>query len=140
MNGSRLKKIARTAALFLRKNALTEIGLVSIFFFFFAASATFLDTKIGQDLDPDTGKEWWTLSFETRNPSSLEFAIENHSENTDFSYEVTRDKFVQGGGTVSVERGERKTIIPSGSGDTAGRTAISVESGDGSKKSIYRER
>lgn len=140
MNGSRLKKITRTAALFLRKNALTETGLVSIFFLLFATSVIFLDTKIGRDLDPDTDKEWWTLSFETRNPSSLEFAIENHSENTDFSYEVTRDRIVLDEGAVSVGRGERKTITPSGSGDTAGRTTITVESGDDSKKSVYRER
>lgn len=151
MNGNRLKKnIGKTVASALsgtrrtyasfRKNILTEAGLVSTFLVVFAASALFLDTKIGRDLDPDSGKDWWTLSFETRDPGSLGFAIENHSGNTDFSYEVTRDKIVLDKGTVSVERGERKTVIPSGNGDTAGRTTIVVEPQDGSKKSVYRER
>lgn len=151
MNGNRLRKIggsarerfrsgARNTSSFLREKTFTEIGLVSIFLASFVTSGIFLDMKISRDLDPDIGKEWWTLSFEARNPSSLEFAIENHSENTDFSYKVTRDKIVQGGGTVSVERGGRKTVIPSGNGDTEGRTIITVESGDGSKKAIYRER
>jgi hypothetical protein len=140
MNGSRSKKIGRAVTLFLQKNALTETGIVSIFFLLFSASMIFLDTKIDQDLDPDIGKEWWTLSFETRDPSSLEFAIENHSGSTDFSYEVTRDKIILDEGAVSVKRSERKIIIPSGNGDTAGRTTVIIESGDGSKKSIYRER
>lgn len=151
MNANRLKKnvagilatalsgTRRTYASF-RKNALTETGLVSIFLILFAASTLFLDGKIGQDLDPDSGKDWWVLSFEDRNPGSLGFTIENHSGNTDFSYEVTRDKVVLDEGTVSVERGGRKTVVPSGNGDTAGRTTIVVESADGSKKSVYRER
>lgn len=151
MNGNRLKKIigktiasalsgARRAHVSFRENALTEAGLVSAFLVLFASSALFLDAKIGRDLDPDTGKDWWTLSFETRNPGSLGFAIENHSDDTEFSYEITRDRIVLDKGTVSVEKGERKTIIPSGNGDTAGRTTIVVEAKNGSKKSVYRER
>jgi len=151
MNGNRLKKIVentvalllsgiRRAYAFLRKNAPTEAGLVSMFLILFAVSALFLDTKISRDLDPDTGKNWWTLSFETRDPDSLEFTIDNHSESTEFSYKVTRDKVVQGEGAASVEKGEQKVTTPSGNGDTTERTIITVESKDGSKKSIYHER
>jgi hypothetical protein len=151
MNGNSLKKIVsglaagsvsetRRGISFLRTHALTEAGLVTVFLLLFAGSAIFLDTKIGRDLDPDIRKEWWTVSFETRDPSDLSFAIENHSGKTGFSYLVTRDKIIIDGGTVSVAGGERKIVFPSGTGDTAGRTLIIVESEDGSKKSVYRER
>lgn len=151
MSGNSLKKIienivtlfvseTRRIVSFLRTRALTETGLISVFLLLFAGNILFLDMKIGNDLDPNTDKSWWTLSFETRNPDSLEFAIENHSENTHFSYEVTRNKIILDKGAASVMRGERKNISPHGIGDIAGRTLITIESEDGSKKSIYRDR
>ena len=150
MNGNCLKKIIRSSAKatapsakrlfeFLRVRAFTEAGIVSIFLLLLSVSMLFLDVKIGQDLDADTGKNWWTLSFETRAPDSLTFAIENHSEKRDFSYSIVRDKVTIDSGTVSVETGERKKVMSKESAE-AGRTTILVEGSDGSKKSIYRER
>ncbi len=151
MNGNKRKNIkfqARAAALvrafrsavsFLRANILTEAGILATFFVLFASSILFLDMKIGRDLDPDIGKNWWAVSFEDRDPWSVAFSIENHSDRDGFSYSVSRNKIVLDAGTVSIGKGERKIIAPKEDGGI-GRTTITVESDDGSKKSIYRER
>lgn len=151
MNGNRYKKIimslftktlfqGRRAYAFLKGRVLTETGLVTISLTLLATSVLFLDTKIGRDLDPDSGKDWWALSFETRDPDSLSFAIDNHSDSPEFSYEITRDKVVLDEGTVPVRKGERKIVSLTVDNLTAGRTVITVESEDGSRKSVYRER
>jgi hypothetical protein len=151
MNGNKYKKIVaslftktlsqgRRAHAFLRNRMLTEAGLVTVSLILFSASTLFLDAKIGRDLDPDSGKDWWTLSFETRDPGSLSFAIDNHSDSPEFSYEIARDKVVLDQGTVPVRKGERKIVSLPINNDTAGRTVITVESEDGSLKSVYRER
>jgi hypothetical protein len=45
---------------------------------------------------PDAGKNWWTISFADPGAKSLNFTIENHSDQTAFHWEMlSQNKKVQ---------------------------------------------
>lgn len=95
--------------------------------------------EVNRELDPNDGKNWWTLAFESRDAGSLSFTIENHSGSTVFTYSVSHDKDIVDSGNLTLEKGGRKTISPP-TNAVAGRTIITVTASDGSKKEIYRDR
>jgi len=117
-----------------------ESFLVFALLMFFLASATFLSVKISSDLSLDNGKSWWALSLDDPKGTSLDFTVDNHSANVHFSYAVTNGKTILGSGTVSVPKGEQKTISPSISGVMTGRESVTVTTDDGKKKEVYREK
>lgn len=113
-------------------------SLIAIFILLFIGSALFLFWRNDTELDPNSGKSWWILSFAApENLASLTFTIENYSDNTEFQYEVIANKQKIGNETFEVKRGEKKTLTPAVSAHPETRTSIIVTTGK-EKKEIYR--
>jgi len=106
---------------------------------FFVIASGGLFSRIDHGLDPDYGKNWWTLAFETRDPASDAFIIENHSAAARFTYTVSHDGNTLKTGTVTIDKGKNATVSPETPVE-AGRTSVSITADDGTKKEIYRER
>ncbi|MEI7749800.1 MAG: hypothetical protein WCJ25_02250 [Candidatus Moraniibacteriota bacterium] len=123
----------------LRRRASGDAVTVFAVIAFFVIASGVLFSQIDRGLDPNYGKNWWTLSFETRDPASDAFIVENHSSATRFTYTVSRDGTALKTGTVTLEKGKDATVSPEVPVD-AGRTSVSVTANDGTKKEIYRER
>lgn len=120
----------------------SEKTLVIVFCALFATSALFLFWKNDHELDPNLGKNWWTLSFAApEDPKSLFFTIENHTTGSTFSYDLsyrsTPDKEISYQESVIVAPGETKTITPDIAAPENTRTSITVTAG-AEKKTIYR--
>lgn len=105
----------------------------------FALATGALFVRIGNAFDPDIGKDWWTLSFDSRNVASSSFMIENHSKATRFTYTVSRGGTTLATGTLSLAKGDTRAV-PTDIAADSGRTSVSVIADDGTKKEIYRER
>lgn len=112
--------------------------LIIIFLSLFVASTFFLFSRNVSELDPDNGKSWWTLSFTSlENPRSLDFIVENFSDNTRFEYEVVADKETLAKDSFELNRGEKKTVTPNITARPDTRTSIIVTTRK-EKKEIYR--
>ncbi|HWQ59969.1 MAG TPA: hypothetical protein VN420_02370 [Candidatus Fimivivens sp.] len=105
----------------------------------FSIAVGILFFGIERAFDPDRGKDWWTLSFETRNADSSSFLVTNHSKATRFTYTVTRGGSTLSTGDLSVAKGDTRLVTPDVVPDS-GRTSVSVSADDGTKREIYRER
>lgn len=121
------------------KHIAPETALASLFLALFVVSAAFLSWKIDRDLDPDHGKEYWVVAFEERGRLSSRFFIENHSDETEFTYSVSGSGSALASGTVRVARGEKR-IVDLSVPNIVGRIIVTVEDGERKKKSIYLER
>lgn len=116
----------------------SEKHLVIIFSALFLMSASFLFWQNERELDPDQGKDWWTLSFiNPQDTENLDFVIENHSTGTVFQYQILSDKIIKQEGTVEVNLGASKTVTPGITTTDESRTAIIVTR-EKEKKEIYR--
>lgn len=120
----------------------SEKNIVLLFCILFTMSASFLFWQNKRELDPNQGKSWWTLSFaEPQDENSLAFTITNHTNQSEFSYEVyntmTPDKTILSRDTVIVPPGETKTITPQFVRNPDFRTSITVTT-DTEKQEIYR--
>lgn len=112
--------------------------LIAIVLALFAASALFLFWQNARELDPDQGKNWWTLSFASpKQADNLAFTLENHSDQTVFRYTISADRKTIAEDAFTVQRGETITITPTLTAQVGERTTISV-SGSKDKKEIYR--
>lgn len=112
--------------------------LILICITLFAASALFLFWQNERELDPDREKDWWTLSFALPgNPASLDFTVENHSDNTRFRYSIIADDETLDEAAFEVRRGEKITFTPSALIQPDTRTRVIVTAMD-QKKEIYR--
>ncbi len=112
--------------------------LILTFITLFAASALFLFWQNERELDPEQGKNWWMLSFTVPgNQESLDFTVENHSDNTKFRYSIIADDETLAEATFEVPRGEKITITPSALIQPDTRTRVIVTAMD-QKKEIYR--
>ncbi|MEI8096707.1 MAG: hypothetical protein WCG73_01220 [Candidatus Moraniibacteriota bacterium] len=112
--------------------------LILISILLFISSAFFLFWQNDRELDPDLGKNWWTLSFSLPNqPESLGFIVENHSDQTKFSYEIAVGKEIILKEMFTAKHGESTTITPPSIKKQSGRVKITVMAGT-EKKEIYR--
>ncbi len=112
--------------------------LILTFITLFVASALFLFWQNERELDPEQGKNWWTLSFALpSNQESLDFTVENHSDNTKFRYSIIADDETFAEATFEVPRGGKITITPSVLIQPDTRTRVIVTAMD-QKKEIYR--
>ena len=119
-------------------NPMLHKTLIAFSGFLFACSALFLFWQNERELDPDRNKSWWTLSFAAPQTSTdLSFTIMNHSDQTEFRYEVTASKEVLATETFSVDRGAELTITPALTAEPDKRTTVTVSTEKG-KKEIYR--
>jgi len=76
----------------------------------FVISSVFLFWKSDQGLNPDYQKDWWVISFQDAKNADLSFAIENHSANNNFSWEIISEKETLQKSDIAVARGEKKNI------------------------------
>lgn len=116
----------------------SEKCLILIFCLLFFSSSLFLFGRNVRELNPDQGKSWWTLSFATpQDQTSLAFTIENHSDTTEFLYQITADKKTLFEENISVERGQQTVVRPTLVPQQNLRTSIIVTAKN-EKKEIYR--
>lgn len=105
----------------------------------FSVATGVLFFRVDRGLNPDFRKNWWTLSFETRDSGSSQFIIENHSSATRFTYTISHDKDTISNGELTVAQGGHETVSPPVV-LLSGRTIVTVTADDGTRKEIYRER
>ncbi len=118
---------------------MTEKRLLASLFVLFALSAAYLFSVNERGLDPDTGKNWWSLSFaEPAKQSSLVFIISNHTATDEFRYTVSADEQTLAEGKIVVEPGNDMTHVPPVNFmPQSGRITITVTH-DGNEEMIYR--
>lgn len=84
--------------------------IISLILALFIISSIFLFWKNERGLNPDYQKDWWAISFQDAQNDNLSFAIENHSTNNNFSFEIISGKDTLKKGDLIVARGEKKNI------------------------------
>ena len=83
-------------------------------------------------------KDVWMLYFSNPKSASLDFAIENHSKNAAFRYEIFLDKAKVKEGDTTIPTGEIKTIPVSAENIADKKIIISVTDSNSNKKEIYK--
>lgn len=120
------------------KSDMSQKHLIIGLFLFFTATTVFLFWQNNHELDPDQGKNWWTFSFTApEREESLSFFIENHSDKTNFQYEVAVGKEVISKDTFIAKPGEKTTVTLPFIAKQKERVKITVTTGN-EKKEIYR--
>jgi hypothetical protein len=117
---------------------LSEKHLLIVLILLFAFSSVFLFWKNTTELDPDHGKNWWTLSFtEPQNTSNLNFTLTNHSDAERFHYQVLSGREVISEQDIEINKGETRQITIDTPATDDDRMSIRVFQGT-EKKEIYR--
>lgn len=104
----------------------------------FIASSVWLFYVSDKILDPNIGKNWWSISFSDSKSENLYFIIENHSDKDNFQWVVLsgNDKIKES--NVSVKKGETySTDINFEDNYRNKKITIQVILGD-EKKEIYK--
>ena len=85
-------------------------------------------------------KNIWTLYFSNPKSSSLDFTIENHSQNKVFHWQILLDKILVIEGDSAVSLNDTKTItVPKDNLDLSNKKiTISVTDGNNNKKEVYK--
>lgn len=105
---------------------------------FFFLSAFFLFHQNDRGLDPDLGKNWWTLAFSSLDQNEkIDFIIENHSDKNEFSYEVSVGKEVILEDTFTAKSKEKTIVRIPSIKQQSERVRITVTDGT-EKKEIYK--
>jgi len=110
---------------------ITIIALLAVSF----VSLAFVESRAE---NPDLNKNWWALSFVDPHGSSLDFTIENHSDATDFTYTVSEEKGIFQEKSVSIPKGESKTVTLGFEADPNARMTVSVKPHQQSPKEVYK--
>lgn len=107
------------------------IGLTFISFSFLI----YTETK-NKDLN---SRNLWFLYFANPKDLSLDFNIENHTNNTNFHYEILLDKTTIQKSDLTITKNETKTIHPSNIDTTANKKiTIKVTDTANTTKEIYK--
>jgi len=105
----------------------------------FAAATVFLFWQNDRQLDPQNGKDFWNLSFAVpERPESLDFTIENQSDDTNFDYIVTENRRVIEKNSVQVQSSRKATVKPLATAVPGTLSTITVTHGKDTKE-IYRK-
>jgi hypothetical protein len=85
--------------------------IITLFVFLFASSA-FLFQENVTALDPEKGKDWWSVSFirPDRN-RNIDIVVTNYTETTNFSYQIIGDDTLLSEGTFETPLGENKVLL-----------------------------
>jgi hypothetical protein len=83
--------------------------------------------------------DWWALYFENPKSDNLNFVIENHSDKTNFHWEIMAEKEKMKEGNVNITKGDKKSIDISDLNISNKKITVLVSSGD-EKKEIYKNR
>ena len=118
---------------------MTGKSLAISLFVLFALSAAYLFSVNERGLDPNQGKNWWSVSFaEPTKDTSFAFVISNHTATNQFRYTVSAREQILVEGEVTVESGDHVTHVPSVNFmPTSGRIMITVTHEDRAE-TIYR--
>lgn len=119
---------------------MSQKKIIIAFILLFIASSFWLFYQSEKQSDPNSGKTWWSLYYKTPIDNSLNFSIENHSDKTNFHWELLD-------GVSKIQ--EDDTIIPKGETgnvmfqdlnlDSFKDKKISIKvSADGEVKEIYK--
>jgi hypothetical protein len=76
----------------------------------FLAGSTWLFYISDKLLDQNKGGNWWTIYFSDPKSNSLNFVIENHSDNAEFGWKVLEKNQTKKEGVEKIEKGENKEI------------------------------
>ena len=104
----------------------------------FILSSAYLLTIGSKFNDLNFGKDWWAVYFQNPKDNGLNFVIENHSNNTNFHYVVSKDKAKISEGDATVENGKTENIKPDLNQSLSGNVTIDISTGDNDKKDIYK--
>ena len=76
------------------------------------ASFAFLFKQNIEELNPEKGKDWWSVSFirPDRN-KNVDIVVTNYSENTAFSYQILGDNVLISEGIFEAPLGENKVLL-----------------------------
>ncbi len=116
------------------KNKLIILTTI-LFFILSASSLAWIEKK---QSDENEGKNWWALYFAEPKSDSLNFVIENHSNENNFHWEISHggNKIKEGNTTIekgsALQLNSHLNIAPENK-----KIIIQVTSGD-KKKEIYK--
>lgn len=117
---------------------MSQKSLIIIFAILFIGSTVFLFDRNARELDPNQGKDWWTLSFVDPNIPTSDIVIDNHSNQTVFSVTIKDDTTTLSEQTVHIQKGDSKTLPTAVTSVTTGKISILVTTpGPNDKKEIY---
>lgn len=87
-------------------------NLVILFIALFVFSSAFLFEKSLDGLDPEKGKDWWTVSFirPDRN-KNIDIVVTNYTEDTRFKYQVLNDNTVIAESDFEAPLGEKRILL-----------------------------
>lgn len=105
--------------------------------FLLLASAVYLAWTEKRQADLDLNKNWWTLAFADPKSSSLSFSIENHSDKSDFHWQILADnkKIQEGDAKISKSLTWTSDVQVT---NLAGKNVIISVSNGADKKEIYK--
>jgi len=85
-------------------------------------------------------KNIWVLYFSDPQSGSLDFSIENHSQNKIFHWQILLDKIIVTEGDSVIMLGDTKTItVPTSNTDLSNKKiTISVTDSNSNKKEVYK--
>ncbi|HAT73408.1 MAG: hypothetical protein US30_C0001G0040 [Candidatus Moranbacteria bacterium GW2011_GWF2_36_839] len=104
----------------------------------FIASSVWLFYLSEKILDPNVGKNWWSVSFSDSKSEDLDFTIENHSDKDNFQWIVLSGNDKINEANVTVKKGENYFANVNFEDNYRNKKiTIQVISGD-EKKEIYK--
>jgi hypothetical protein len=115
-----------------------EKKIILILVLFLLASFSYLAFVETRQADLNYQKNWWVVYFENPRNESLNFTIENHSDQNKFHWEVLQDKTKLSEGEAQISKGEKNTI-PVDLKDVIGKKITISISDSKEKKEIYKQ-
>ncbi|MDO9231836.1 MAG: hypothetical protein Q7U36_05180 [bacterium] len=104
----------------------------------FIASSVWLFYVSDKILDPNVGKNWWSISFSDSKSENLDFVIENHSDKDNFQWVVLSGNDTIKESDVTIKKGEISSVNVNFEDSYRNKKiTIQVTSGD-EKKEIYK--
>lgn len=105
----------------------------------FVIAAGYLFWQNDRQLNPENVADSWNLSFAYPDrPESLDFTIENFSDDTNFEYTVTKNNKVLEKNSIQVQKTRKTTVKVLTDAEKGEQAIISVAHGK-EKKDIYRK-
>lgn len=105
---------------------------------FFLAGALFLAYAENRQSDENLQKDWWVLYFENPSSSSMNFVIENHSDGSNFHWEVWADNEKMQEADFTIPKGQKKGFMAGVQNPGNKKITITVSDGK-NKKEIYKK-
>lgn len=107
----------------------------------FLLSAVYLSFMEMRQADLNVDKNWWVLSFDNPKSNDLSFTIENHSNESNFHWEILADKEKIQEGDIKISKGYSWTSSAQEDTQKANldnkKVTISATNGN-DKKNIYK--